>query len=417
MPFAPFEWMLALRYLRARRKESFISVITGFSLVGITLGVATLIIVMSVMNGFRTELMGKILGVNGHMQISSYDGTGFTDYESIAEQIREIPGVVTVTPYLEGQVMASANDANQGVLIRGIRERDFGRLREVGLEEVGGTTLDGFDETGGLVLGSLLAQQLGVFQFSSVTLISPKGSVTPFGVTPRIKAYPVKAIASVGMSEYDKAFAFMRLEDAQIYFNLPDAVNTFEIMVEDPDRALDLIDSIEAVFDGPVAVSAWQISNKAFFDALQVERNVMFLILSLIILVAALNIVSGLIMLVKDKGQDIAILRSMGASRGAIMRIFFMTGSSIGIVGTFFGFLVGVVFCQNIEAIRQGLSNLFGVIIFDPVIYFLSEMPVDMQNDEVLAVVLMALGISFLATLYPSWRAARLDPVQALRYE
>jgi len=416
MPFAPFEWMLALRYLRARRKESFISVITGFSLVGITLGVATLIIVMSVMNGFRTELMGKILGVNGHMQISSYDGTGFKEYESIAEKIREIPGVVKVTPYLEGQVMASANDANQGVLIRGIRERDFDRLRDVGLEVLAGD-LKGFDDVGGLVLGSILAQQLGAYQYSSVTLVSPKGSVTPFGVTPRIKAYPVTAVATVGMSEYDKAFAFMRLADAQIYFNLPDAVNTFEIMVEDPDQALSMVEDIEEVFDGPVAVRAWQVSNQAFFEALQVERNVMFLILSLIILVAALNIVSGLIMLVKDKGQDIAILRSMGASRGAIMRIFCMTGSSIGIVGTFLGFLVGVLFCQNIEAIRQGLSALFGVQLFNPLIYFLSEMPVDMQNDEVFAVVLMALGISFLATLYPSWRAARLDPVQALRYE
>jgi len=416
MPFAPFEWMLALRYLRARRKESFISVITGFSLVGITLGVATLIIVMSVMNGFRTELMGKILGVNGHMQVRTYDGTGFTDYGAIAERIRQIPGVTRVTPYLEGQVMASANNTNQGVLVRGIQESDFERLKDVGLEALVGE-LQGFDESGGLIVGSILASNLGVSLYSSVTLVSPNGSVTPFGVTPRIKAYPVTAVATVGMSEYDKAFAFMRLEDAQIYFNLPEAVSTFEIMLDDPDQARDFVDQVANIFDGPVSVAPWQFSNAALFEALQVERNVMFLILSLIILVAALNIVSGLIMLVKDKGQDIAILRSMGASRGAILRIFCMTGSSIGIVGTFLGVLVGVVFCQNIEAIRQGLSDLFDIEFFNPLIYFLSEMPVDMQNDEVLAVVLMALGISFLATLYPSWRAARLDPVQALRYE
>ena len=416
MPFAPFEWMLALRYLRARRKESFISVISGFSLVGIALGVATLIIVMAVMNGFRIELMDKILGVNGHVMVSAYNEEGFSDYLGTAEKLRELPGVVRVAPMVEGQVMASANDVNQGVLVRGLSEKDLKTFDVVSQGILDGT-LDGFDQSKGIALGERLAWSLRASVGTKVSLVAPRGSVTPFGVTPRIKSYPVVAIFSVGMSEYDATFAFMPLSEAQLYFNQPDSVNSFEIKLDDPDRAIQIADMIDAQITDPAAVRAWQDLNSAFFGALQVERNVMFLILSLIILVAALNIVSGLIMLVKDKGHDIAILRSMGATKGSIMRIFFMTGSSIGVTGTLIGLVIGVLFCQNIEGIRQGLSNVLGVSLFDPTIYFLSEMPAEMQVDEVISVVIMALVLSFIATLYPSWRAARLDPVQALRYE
>lgn len=420
MPFAPYEWMLALRYLRARRRESFISIISGFSLVGIALGVATLIIVMAVMNGFRIELMSKILGLNGHIVALTNAEEGINDYAAAADRLREIDGVTRVAPMIEGQVMASGSGRNSGVLVRGYAEDDLKGLMD-GLADdepaIVFGSLDNLDEMKGIVIGARLARNLGVFIGDNLTLISPKGAVTPFGVTPRIKAYPVVAIFEIGMSEYDSAFVFMPLSQAQLYFNKPDAVTHFEMMVEEVDRVDDPAVQVQGQIEQPVFVQTWQQTNASFFGALQVERNVMFLILTLIILVAALNIVSGLIMLVKDKGHDIAILRSMGATKGAIMRIFFITGSFIGVVGTLIGLLIGVLFCQNIEAIRSGLSDLLGVPLFDPVVYFLAEMPADMQNEEVIAVVVMALTISFIATLYPSWRAANLDPVEAMRYE
>jgi len=416
-PFAPFEWFLAFRYLRARRRESFISVISMFSLIGIALGVATLIIVMSVMNGFRAELIDRVLGFNGHVKIYAVSDDKLYQFDPLAADIRAIDGVMRAAPLVEGQAMASAGDWSSGVAVRGLRERDLRSLTLLSDNILGGT-IDNFDAGGGIVIGERLASQLRVRLGDAVTLISPKGAITPFGITPRIKSYPVTAIYKVGMSEYDGTFVFMPLGEAQLYFNKgEEAVSSLEIMIEDPDRVTAIRRSIEQTLTKPLLVVDWRQMNSTFFGVLEVERNVMFLILTLIIVVAAFNIISGLIMLVKDKGQDIAILRSMGVTKGAVMRIFFVTGSSIGVIGTLAGFLLGVLVTLNIEAIRQGLQALLGFQLFPAEIYYLSKLPAVMDPGEVLSVVLMALALSFLATLYPSWRAARLDPVEALRYE
>ncbi|MBV8976132.1 MAG: lipoprotein-releasing ABC transporter permease subunit [Alphaproteobacteria bacterium] len=414
-PFARFEWMLAGRYLRAKRAESFVSVISGFSLVGIALGVATLIIVMSVMNGFRHDLLSRILGLKGHIMIEGVQ-TALPDYDAIAAKVREVPGVVHVAPVVEGQVMATANGASLGVIVRGMRRDDL-KVMSVVSKSLAPGTLAAFAGDDSVVIGQRLAERLRLAPGMSITLIAPRGNVTPFGVTPRIKTYRIAGTFRIGMSEYDQSYIFMPLAQAQLYFNLADAVSGLEVMTDDPDRADALAGPVSHAAGPGTRAYTWEDINSSFFGAIEVERNVMFLILSLIILVAALNIVSGLIMLVKDKSQDIAILRTMGASRGAVMRVFMIAGASIGIVGTLAGLVIGVAFCANIESIRQGLSRISGTTIFDPTIYFLERMPARMDTAEVAAVVLMALTLSFLATLYPAWRAARLDPVEALRYE
>ena len=414
-PFAAFEWMIALRYLRARRAESFISVISGFSLVGIALGVATLIIVMSVMNGFRIELLGRMLGLQGHVIAQGYGGS-LSDYDAVAARVRAVPGVTRVSPIVDGQALASGGGTSPGVLVRGIRAGDLKQLTTVSRTLAPGA-LALFKGGDSVIIGYRLAARLGIQPGGEITLIAPRGNVTPFGVTPRIKTYTVAGTFNIGMSEYDGSYVFMPLDEAQLYFNLGNAVTGLEIMVTNPDDVLALLGPI-ADAAGPTArVLSWQAISSGLFDALQIERNVMFLILTLIILVAALNIVSGLIMLVKDKSGDIAILRTMGATRGAVMRVFLIAGASIGVVGTALGFVIGVAFCGNIENIRQFLSHVTGTNLFDPTIYFLSHMPAQMDPGEVMAIVIMSLTLTFLATLYPSWRAARLDPVEALRYE
>ena len=415
MAFAKFEWLLAGRYLKPSRKEGLVSVIAIFSFLGIMLGVATLIIVMAVMNGFRAELLDRILGIQGHMIIQSTQGP-FDDFDAVAARLREVPGVVSATPFVEGQVMVSAGDVASGALVRGVRREDLLKLPTVADHFKSGN-LDNFSDGNGIVIGKGLADQMGVRDGASVTLMSAKGPVTPFGVAPQVKAYPVLGIFEIGMSEYDAAFVFMPLDEAQLYFQKDKSVSGIEVMVQDPANVSQYRSAIAAAAGRPIQIVDWQQMNESFFSALQVERNVMFLILTLIILVAALNIVSGLIMLVKDKSQAIAILRTMGASRGAILRIFLITGASIGTAGTLAGFIIGVLFCSNIENIRQFLSEVTGTTLFDPTIYFLQQMPAKMEPSEVAAVVLMALALSFLATIYPSWRAARLDPVDALRYE
>ncbi len=414
-PFANFEWMIALRYLRSRRREGFVSVISGFSLVGIALGVATLIIVMAVMNGFRHELLSRILGLNGHIVVQGQLGA-LPGYDAIAARIRAVPGVTRAAPIVDGQVMATAGGLNAGVLVRGMRKKDLETLAVVS-KSIPAQALARFEGGDSVIIGSRLAQKMGLVPGMQITLIAPRGNITPFGTTPRVKSYTVAGTFTVGMSEYDQTYIFMPLEEAQLYFNMDRSVSGIEVMIGDPDQANAMVGPI-ARASGPYArIVTWQDLNSSFFSALMVEKNVMFLILSLIILVAALNIVSGLIMLVKDKSGDIAILRTMGATRGAVMRIFFIAGASIGVTGTLFGFLIGVLFCANIENIRRFLSSLTGTNLFNPEIYFLSTMPAEMDAGEVIAVVIMALALSFLATLYPSWRAARLDPVEALRYE
>jgi lipoprotein-releasing system permease protein len=414
-PFSGFEWMIALRYLRARRQESFISVISAFSLIGIALGVATLIIVMSVMNGFRAELLGRILGLNGHMIVQSVTGS-IPNYDMLAQDLRKIPGVTSATPLVEGQVLINAADASLGALVRGLKAEDLTRLTAVSSTLSPGA-MTGFDSGDSVILGARLAERLGLAPGQTVTLIAPKGAVTPFGTTPRIKTYRVAGTFRIGMSEYDQTFIFMPLKEAQLFFGLGDAVGGVELMVADPDHVGQWRAAVASVAGPYARVTDWQQMNSSLFGALQVERTTMFLILTLIILVAALNIISSLIMLVKDKSGDIAILRTMGATKGAIMRVFFIAGASIGTAGTLIGVILGIAFCANIESLREFLSSLTGTELFNPEIYFLSQLPAKIDPMDVATVIGMALGLAFLATLYPSWRAARLDPVEALRYE
>ncbi len=414
-PFSRFEWLLAGRYLRPSRREGFVSIIAILSLLGIAVGVAALIIVMSVMNGFRHDLLSRILGLRGHIMVEGSVGP-LTDFDRAAKNVRGVAGVVSVTPVIEGQVMATSNGASFGVLVRGMRRDDLAAMTTVS-KTLSPGALDGFKGDDVVIIGAVLADKLRLAPGMTITLIAPRGNVTPFGVTPRIKTYRIAGTFKIGMSEYDRSYIFMPLGEAQLYFNMGAAVNGLQVMVDDPDK-VDRYANAVGTAAGPYARPVtWQDINSSFFDAIQVERNVMFLILSLIVVVAALNIISGLIMLVKDKTQDIAILRTMGATRGAIMRVFMIAGASIGVTGTLIGFLIGTLFCANIESIRVGLSHLTGTTLFDPTIYFLERMPADMDTGEVTAVVLMALVLSFLATLYPSWSAARLDPVEALRHE
>jgi lipoprotein-releasing system permease protein len=414
-PFAPFEWMLSLRYLRARRQEGFISVNAGFSFLGIMLGVATLIIVMAVMNGFRKELLDKILGLNGHLLIQPLESP-LTDWQEVAERVGKVEGIKLAAPIVEGQALASSPLGAAGVLLRGVRAADLAKLPSVA-NNIRQGTLEGFDEGQGVAIGRRLADQLSLRAGDSVTLVAPRGAVTPMGTTPRIKSYKIAAVFEVGMSEYDAAFVFMPLPEAQAYFNRPGDVTAIEVYTENPDRIDRARKLVAEAADRPIFMVDWRQRNATFFNALQVERNVMFLILTIIVIVAAFNITSGLIMLVKDKGRDIGILRTMGVTQGAIMRVFMMTGASVGVIGTFVGFLLALMVCLNIESIRRFVSWLTNTELFSPELYFLSKLPADLDAGETMAVVVMALALSLLATLYPAWRAARLDPVEALRYE
>lgn len=416
-PFSAFERMVAWRYLRARRKEAFISVIAGFSFVGIMLGVATLIIVMAVMNGFRTELLTRILGINGHLILQPIDRP-LDDYAEVAARIAGVPGVKYTIPLVEGQVLASGRQgtAGTGALVKGIREADIKNIPLVA-GNVRQGELNGFDTGEGVAIGTRMAENLGLGLGDFITLVSPDGDVTPLGTNPRVKAYPVTAIYEIGMSEYDALIVFMPLAEAQLYFNSEGIAQTIEIFIDDPDKVDELREPIEAAAQRQLYLTDWRFRNQTFFSALQVERNVMFMILTLIVLVAALNIISGLVMLVKDKGSDIAILRTMGATRGAIMRIFMMTGAAIGMTGTIAGVILGIIVCLNVESIRQFFSWVSGTTIFNPELYFLSKLPAEINMSETVSVVVMALALSFLATIFPAWRAARIDPVEALRYE
>jgi lipoprotein-releasing system permease protein len=407
--------MMALRYLRARRQEGFISVIAWFSLLGIALGVATLIIVMAVMNGFRQELLTRILGINGHLSV--YGQTSqIRNFDPIAERIAKVDGVRAVIPLIEGQVMVTARGVAQGAAVRGIRAEDLKR-RKIISDNIKSGSLDAFHGQSSIVTGQRLAGKMGVSIGDKITLISPKGNATAFGTVPRMRAYTVAATFQVGMYEYDSSFIFMPLPAAQVFFKHPNAISNLEVFVDDPDDAVAIGREVSKALKGRARIHDWQRVNASFFNAIQVERNVMFLILTLIILVAAFNIISSLIMLVKDKGRDIAILRTMGAPRGTIMRIFFIAGASVGTLGTLAGFGLGLAFTKNIESIRQWIQGLTGTDLFAAEIYFLSQLPAVVDPGEVVAVVLMGLGLSFLATLYPAWRAAKIDPAEALRYE
>ncbi|MGF1454830.1 MAG: lipoprotein-releasing ABC transporter permease subunit [Alphaproteobacteria bacterium] len=413
--FAPFEWLIAWRYLRAKRKENFASIITVISFMGIMLGVAALITVMAVMNGFRSDLMDRILGVSGHAYVQASYGP-LKDYDAIAADIRGVAGVTRAVPVVEGGVMAMRGGLFNYALVRGLRQEDL-RSQPLVSENIIAGSLADFEGGRAIAIGSRAAANFGVGVGDRITLVAPGGAATPFGTAPRQKGYRIVAIFEVGMSQFDESFIFMPLEQAQLYFNKGDGITKIDIMVERPDDVKRYrLPILEAGGSG-IRVVDWQQVNATLFGALQVERNVMFIIMGLIIIVAALNIISGLVMLVKDKGRDIAVLRTMGATSGSVLRIFLIAGASVGVVGTLAGFGLGLLLCTYIEPIRQFLSYVLQSELFPPDIYFLNKMVAEINNGEVTAVLIFALALSLLAPLYPAWRAARLDPVDALRYE
>jgi lipoprotein-releasing system permease protein len=425
--------MLSLRYLRARRQEGFISVNAGFSFLGIMLGVATLIIVMAVMNGFRKELLEKILGLNGHLMVRPLEAA-LTDWREITERVSRIPGIKAAVPIVDGKALASsggggapvpsrgdkpfASSLGEGVIVRGIRGADLARLDAIA-RNVSAGTFSRFDAPGeaGAAIGKRLAEKLSIGVGSNLMLLASRGDDTPIGRLPRIKTYKVTAVFELGMYDYDAALVLLPLAEAQAYFNRNNDVTAIEVYTDNPDKIVQYRQMVTDAAKRPIFMVDWRQRNATFFSALQVERNVMFLILTLIVLVAAFNIASSLIMLVKDKGRDIGILRTMGATQGSIMRVFLITGAAIGVVGALVGFMLGLLVCLNIESIRQFISWLTNTELFSPELYFLSRLPAELDVGETTAVVVMALALSLLATLYPSWRAARLDPVEALRYE
>ena len=415
MIFSPIERLLAFRYIRARRAEGFIAVVAWFSLAGITLGVATLIIVMSVMNGFRAELIGRILGLNGHLGVSSVEG-GIKDYNKLALRLSEMPTIIAATPQIEGQVMVNANNQARGAVVRGVSWYDLA-VRKPLWESLDENAIAAFRDDGALLIGETMAFTFRLKLGDTITLLSPKGRVTAFGTVPLRRSFKIGGIFKVGMHEYDSSFIFMPLDVAQLFFDTGDIVSGFEVYSSAPLKITAVSNIIKSQLGAKYRVFDWQERNASFLNALKVERNVMFLILTLIILVAAFNIVSSMIMLVRSKNADIAVLRSLGASSSLIMRVFLITGASIGAVGTLAGSLLGLIFCWQIDNIKSGIESLSGAELFSAEIYYLSKLPAVVDPFEVSMVVVMALVLSFIASLYPAWRAAHVAPAEVLRYE
>ena len=416
MIIKPVERFLAFRYLRARRAEGFISVIAWFSFLGITLGVATLIIVMSVMNGFRAELIDRILGLNGHIGVFTTDGRPLENYNEVSFQLAEIPTIVAATPQIQGQVMATSPRNALGAVVRGVVWSDLAARKPL-WDSLSQQAIAGFRDEGGILIGETMAFRLGVKPGEPISLLSAKGRTTAFGSVPTRRTYKIAGLFKVGMHEYDSSFVFMPLSSAQSFFTLPNAVTGIELYSSSPLQIERVSAAVKARLGQTYRLFDWQEKNRTFINALQVERNVMFVILTLIILVAAFNIVSSMIMLVRSKNADIAVLRSMGASAASIMRIFLITGASIGCIGTLFGTGLGLVVCWNIDAIKQLIERLVDATLFPAEIYYLAKLPAVVDVSEVLSVVAMALVLSFVASLYPAWRAASISPAEVLRYE
>lgn len=416
-PFGSLERLLAGRYLRARRKEGFISVIAMLSLIGITLAVAVLIVVMSVMNGFRAELISKIVGVNGHLIVQPLD-RALEDYDDVSRKIRSVAGVTRAAPMIEGQAFATSSRGGTGALVRGLSKTDLLSLEKVSVSpETSIGSLANYGAVDGVAIGIGLARKLGVSVGDAIDMISPQGSVTPFGVAPKRRAFDVLYVFQMGMSNYDDALIFMPIDEAQTFFNRPGRADFIEVQVATPDRLDGYVEDIEDTVGRAVGVTTWMDSNGVFIGALETEQSVMFLILSMLILIASLIIISGLIMLVKEKGPDIAILRTMGVSRGGVMRVFFMCGATIGLLGAALGVALGVVVALNVNDIKEFIEATTGARLFPSEVYLFSQLPSRLDWGDVGFTLMITIGLSFVATLYPAWRAARMDPVEALRYE
>ena len=411
-----YERMIAKRYLLPGKGEGFIFLVASISLGAVALGVAALIIVMSVMNGFRAELFDKIVGLNGHAVIQGYDGR-LGDWQSVAEAARKTPGVTSALPLIEQPLMASANGRVEGVLVRGVRLQDIRSNRVMNENVKSGDMRSITPGSGSIAIGSRLAQALGAYPGSEISLISPEGRATPIGTVPRIVSYRVGATFEVGVYDYDNAFVIMPMEDAQTLLMLGDDVGMVEVQVTDPDNVAGILAPLQRLVQGKAVITDWRQMNSALFEALEIERIAMFVVLSLIILVAVFNILSSLIMLVRAKTRDIAILRTMGASRNGLMKVFVTVGVTIGSLGIVLGLILGALFLFFRQGIVTLIQLVTGANLWDPSVRFLTELPSKTDPFEVLAIVLIALVLSFLATLYPAWKAASTDPVQVLRYE
>lgn len=410
----PLEFSIAMRYLRAKRKEGFASVVSVFSFIGITLGVATLIVTMAVMSGVKTELINRIIGINAHISIGSYNGK-INNYNELVSKLKSIEGVTNANPAIQGQVLASVGDNNVGLMFRGLNNSDLKNKKLVSEGIVFGEPYN--DKNFEIIVGTHLAKNLGAKVGKKIKLLSPKFNSTVFGAVPRLKDFKVTGIFDVGMYEYDSSVVFGPLLAAQKFFNLKDSVNSIEISVNDPKNLSDIKMQVLEVIGSDLYINDWRQSNAGFLESIDVQANVLFLILALIILVAAFNVISGMVMLVGDKIKEIAILRTIGLSKSSVMRIFVISGFMIGFLGTVLGIALGLLFASNIEEIRLWLESISNTNLFSAEIYFLSKLPADVKYEDVLNISILALTLSFLSTLYPSYKASNTDPAEALKYE
>ena len=408
--------MIAFRYIKSRRVEGFISISAWFSLLGIMLGVATLIVVMSVMNGFRTELVDRILGINGHLIIYSKNERTIPNYTKIINKILDTPNVVAVTAHLEGQALAKNKNSISGVIIRGSKWSDLA-AKKILWKSLNQSTISNFKDKQNIIMGYRLGQKLNLKVGDYISLISPNGMETALGVLPVNQNFKIGGFFDMGMYEYDNNFIFIPWKKAELFLSTNNIAHGIEVFLKDQKTTSSVNLQLQSKLNKNLIVIDWKKRNSSFMNALAVEKNVMFVILTLIILVAAFNIISSMIMLVQTKKADIALMRTMGASQYLIIKVFMLTGSIIGFLGTFFGVLLGVFVSMNIEKIRQLISSIFGQELFSAEIYFLSKLPSDININEVLIVICISIFLTLLASIFPAWKASKISPAEALRYE